>query len=137
MVCKSHKLVADLALISGGQVLMVKYMDTAKYDGQAGWFLPDDTMREPEHPDAAAMRIIYEQVGVKAKKVDLGFIESFSHGMWHLIFHYRAEVAKKPTLKMGANVAEAKWFPLNALPPKEECAHHGWAHEVLEKLAAK
>jgi ADP-ribose pyrophosphatase YjhB (NUDIX family) len=137
MTCKSHKLVADVALTAAGQVLLVKYLDTARYDGEAGWFLPDDYMREPEHPDAAAMRIIYEQVGVKVKKVDLGLIESFSHGAWHLIFHYRADLPKKPALKMGANVSEAKWFPLDKLPPKEECAHHGWAHEVLEKLAPR
>ena len=137
MVCKEHKLIADIALTSAGQVLLVKYIDTARYDGQAGWFLPDDYMREPEHPDAAAMRIMYEQVGVKTKKVELAFIESFAHEAWHLIFHYRTELVKKPNLRMGANVAEAKWFPLDKLPPRDECAHHGWAHEVLEKVAAK
>ena len=135
--CKEHKLVTDVALFSGGQVLLVKYLDTARYDGQAGWFLPDDTMKEPEHPDAAAMRILYEQVGVKLRKVDLGFVESFAHETWHLIFHYRSELSKKPTVKMSENVAEAKWFPLDKLPAREDCAHHGWAHEVLEKLAAK
>jgi ADP-ribose pyrophosphatase YjhB (NUDIX family) len=135
--CKEHKLIADAALFAGGQVLLVKYLDTARYDGQAGWFLPDDVMKEPEHPDAAAHRILYEQVGVKAKKVELGFVESFAHGTWHLIFHYRSELPKKPTLRMSEKVAEAKWFPLDKLPPREDCAHHGWAHEVLEKIAPK
>lgn len=133
--CTSHKLIADVALIADGKVLLVKYRDTAAYDGEAGWFLPDGAMKEPEHPDSAAARILYDQAGVKARGLDLGLIESFGAGTWHLIFHYRAALAKAPRVKAGPNVARAEWFALDALPPREECAHHGWAHDVLEKIA--
>jgi len=36
------KLVADVALVGGDQVLFVRYRDTSRYDGEGGWFLPDD-----------------------------------------------------------------------------------------------
>ncbi len=135
-MCTTHKLIADVLMVAEGKVLLVKYKDTKAYEGQAGWFIPDDYLKEPEHPDTAAARILYDQAGFKVAKLDLGFIESFGHGAWHLIFHYKAQLAKTPKVKPGANVAEAKWFQVGKLPPREECAHHGWAHDVIEKLAA-
>jgi ADP-ribose pyrophosphatase YjhB (NUDIX family) len=133
--CTVHKLVADALAVAEGKVLLVKYKDTAGYDGQTGWFIPDDAMEEPEHPESAAGRILYEQAGIKAKKLELAMIESFGHGAWHLIFHYKAQLGEAPKVKAGAKVKEAKWFPLGALPPREDCAHHGWAHDVIEKIA--
>lgn len=135
--CTIHKLVADVLVVAEGRVLLVKYRDTKRYDGQAGWFIPDDYMKEPEHPESAAGRILYEQAGIKAKKLELALIESFGHGTWHLIFHYKAALPKAPRVKAGVNVAESKWFALGALPPREECAHDGWAHDVIEKIAAE
>ena len=36
----------------------------------------------------------------------------------------------------AAHMTEAKWFPVDKLPPREECAHHGWAHDIVAKLTA-
>src|SRR5437762_12225115 len=88
--CTVHKLVADIALFSGRRVLLVKYRDVARYDGQRGWFLPDDFLVHEEHPQDAAKRIAREQTGVELEDARLSHIESFGNGAWHLIFHYRA-----------------------------------------------
>src|SRR5438105_7704759 len=101
--CTVHKLVADLALFSGRKVLLVKYRDVARYDGQRGWFLPDDFLMHEEHPEDAAQRIAREHTGVELQDVRLSHIESFGNGTWHLIFHYRADLPT-PTVKPGGRI---------------------------------
>lgn len=135
-----HKLVADVAAIGDGKVLLAKYKETTKYDGQRGWFLPDDYLNFEEHPKDAAERILREQAGIAAKVEALTQIESFAggrEGAWHLIFHYRVDVPKPGRLVAGANVAEARWFPLDKLPPKKDVAHGGWALDVLGEVLGK
>ena len=127
------KLVADVALTSADRVVLVRYEDTSKYDGEAGWFLPDDYLAHGEHPDEAARRIVREQVAIDAE-VRLAEIESLANGTWHLIFHYVAAAAESAPVARGPNVAAAEWFPLDKLPPADEVAHHGWALEVLERV---
>jgi ADP-ribose pyrophosphatase YjhB (NUDIX family) len=127
------KLVADVALTAADRVAFVRYADTSKYDGERGWFLPDDYLAHGEHPDDAARRIAREQVGLDAD-VRLAEIESFANGAWHLIFHYVAAVAEAAPLARGPNVAAAEWHARDALPPAEDVAHHGWALEVLERV---
>ena len=91
--CGVHTLVTDVALISGGKVLLARYNDINKYDHQEGWFLPDDALNHFEHPEAAAKRILKEQLNVSVPRLSLGFIESFKGDSetWHLAFHYKAE----------------------------------------------
>lgn len=78
--CGVHKLVADVALLAEGHVLMVRYRDTSRYDGQPGWFLPDDYLIYLEHPDDAAKRIAQDQAGFALDQVLLDHIESFGNG---------------------------------------------------------
>jgi len=133
--CKVHKLVADVCLIEAGRVLFASYMNTDAYDGEAGWFLPDDFLRHTEHPQDAAKRILEDQAGVSAASLRLGHIESFEgHGYWHLIFHYAASATGHRSLTPGRNVRELNWFPLDQLPPAEQVAHHGWALETLKQI---
>jgi ADP-ribose pyrophosphatase YjhB (NUDIX family) len=127
------KLVADVAVVADRRVLLVRYEDVSRYDGQRGWFLPDDYLTDGEHPDAAARRILREQAGLELEPA-LAEIESLSNGAWHLIFHYRAAAAAPDAVRPGANVAAAKWFPLDALPPDDEQAHDGWARDVLSRI---
>ena len=96
MVCQEHKLVADVAVISRGEVVLVKYKDPRRYDGQTGWFLPDDFLKHGEHPEQAAARIVKEQIGHASRAPKLAFVESFGNGAWHLIFHYRVDSDRKP-----------------------------------------
>jgi ADP-ribose pyrophosphatase YjhB (NUDIX family) len=135
--CTVHKLVADIALFAEGQVLLVKYHDTRDYDGQKGWFLPDDYLTHGEHPDEAVARIAREQVGISPQEVRLRFIESFEGGpekAWHLIFHYAGQVSGTGEIASGANIAEAEWFALEDLPARSEMAHGGWAQDVLQEI---
>lgn len=137
MDCRVHKLVADVAVLAEGRVLMVRYRDVRWYDGQRGWFLPDDYLAYLEHPDEAAGRILKEQVGLDTTRLRLGSIESFGNGAWHLVFHYVAELDGAPTVMSGDNVAAAEWFALDALPDRSQVAHEGWGLDVLEKILAE
>jgi ADP-ribose pyrophosphatase YjhB (NUDIX family) len=135
--CRVHKLVADVAALCGGKVLLVKYKDTASYDGQRGWFLPDDYLAFEEHPNEAARRILQEQAGITANVDVLSHIESFAGGpgrAWHLVFHHKVELPRAETIRPGLNVAEARWFPVAKMPPKKEVAHGGWAIDVLREV---
>lgn len=132
--CSIHRLIADVAIFAGTRVLLVKYRDVARYDGQRGWFLPDDLLAFGEHPEKAAIRIAREQIGVSLAKVRLSHIESFGDGIWHLAFHYRADLARAPAVEAGPNVASAEWFPRSRLPPAFDVAHHGWAREILAAM---
>ncbi len=109
MECTVHKLVADVAVLAGRQVLLVRYKETRTYDGQRGWFLPDDSLLFVEHPDEAA-RILREQVGTTASRIGLDHIESFGGGKtaWHLIFHYKAMLADALPVTAGNNVLAAQ-----------------------------
>jgi len=135
--CAVHKLVADVAIFDGHRVALVKYRNVARYDGQRGWFLPDDFLGHQEHPEQAAKRVAKEQTGVVLRTVRLTHIESFGNSAWHLIFHYRADLPRAKKAKSGANVAALEWFDRSKLPPRDECAHHGWAVDVLATMERK
>ena len=134
MDCTVHKLVADVAVVAQEHVLFVRYRDTSRYDGQSGWFLPDDYLAHLEHPNDAAKRILREQVGNEASNPVLGDIESFNGHAWHLVFHYVATVDEAAPVAARGNVADARWFPLAELPPPEDVAHHGWGLETLGRI---
>jgi ADP-ribose pyrophosphatase YjhB (NUDIX family) len=132
----THSLICDVAVVAGDSVLMVTYRDLDKYDGEGGWFLPDDVLREYEHPTKAATRIAREQLGLELKDVALEHIESFqgNDGGWHLSFHHLARLPSTPAIEPSSDVAKAEWFPLEGLPDRAEVAHHGWALSVLKKM---
>ena len=120
---------------AGERLLLVRYRDVARYDGQRGWFLPDDALERLEHPDDGARRILREQTGLELP-VELDHIESFGNGAWHLIFHYRAEASANEVIRSGENVLAAEWFALGALPEASEMAHEGWGLEVAQRVLA-
>jgi len=137
MDCTVHKLVADVAMFADDRVLLVRYKDAGRYDGQHGWFLPDDYLGHGEHPDEAAKRIAKEQTGRNLPNAELSHIESFGNGAWHLIFHYRADVKRADAVAPRGNVAAADWFALSKLPKRDDVAHHGWAIDVVRTLRKK
>ena len=135
--CKLHKLVADVFVQAENRVLLVRYRDVGKYDGEEGWFLPDDYLAFSEHPVTAAQRILREQLGLDAGDVALGYIESFGGkdgGAWHLIFHHRIEFDRIPGLAPSENLKAAEWFPLDHLPDPSTMAHGGWANDVIAEM---
>ena len=136
--CTIHTLIADVILLAQGQVLLVKYKQAEKYDLQTGWFLPDDALHHLEHPQDAARRILKEQLGLEHISLHLSHIESFkgNDSSWHLAFHYKAELEKKPAITSSDQIQLAEWFPVDNLPDRSEVAHHGWAR-VIVKAALK
>lgn len=130
------KLVADVTVISGDKVLLVKYTDTNKYDHQSGWFLPDDLVNYGEHPDDTITRIAKEQLGLDSIKPGLSFIESFTGNdkSWHLVFHYKAEIKDTSRVNTSGDILESQWFGRNSLPNAKEVAHHGWALYTLDEI---
>jgi len=135
--CKVHKLVADILVLAEGRVLLVRYKDIRKYDGQEGWFLPDDYLVYAEHPLDAAKRVLREQVGLDIGGIALSYIESFGGedgGLWHLVFHHKTELDKIPRVVPLTNVRAAEWFPLDNLPDRPSVAHQGWAIDVIGEI---
>lgn len=130
------KLVADVAVFQDNKVLLVRYRSINKYDHQQGWFLPDDYLQSFEHPEFAAKRILKEQIGIEFDALGLSHIESFkgNDGSWHMVFHFKLNVAEKKALKLLQDVAEAKWFEIAKLPRRSEIAHHGWAMATLSRM---
>jgi ADP-ribose pyrophosphatase YjhB (NUDIX family) len=134
---KAPRLVADVMVAAKGKVLLVRYSDVSKYDGQQGWFLPDDFLAYGEHPSDAALRILREQVGLTLQNVTLGLIESFGAedgGQWHLVFHHRVELDEIADVRPLTNTRSAEWFSLNSLPEAQSVAHHGWALDVIGQM---
>jgi ADP-ribose pyrophosphatase YjhB (NUDIX family) len=137
MMSKAPRLVADVLVTAKGKVLLVRYEDVSKYDGQQGWFLPDDFLAYGEHPLDAAVRILHEQVGLTPQNVSLGFIESFgaeAGGQWHLVFHYQVDLDEIPDVRPLSNTRSAEWFSVNSLPEAPSVAHHGWALDVIARM---
>ena len=137
--CRVHKLIADVAILAEHGVVLARYRDVRRYDGQHGWFLPDDELAHGEHPTDAARRIAIDQLGIELDEVRLAFVESFGGDgdAWHITFHHVATPATRPTIVPGENVAGAEWFPLTALPRAGEVAHEGWALDVLATVQAE
>lgn len=135
--CNAHRLVADVTLLVAGKVLLVRYADASAYDGQRGWFVPDDLLRHEEHPEAAAKRILKDQLGCDRLPMRLDHVESFGGSRWHLVFHFRSEPGLPPTVVPGKNVAVAEWFSLDGLPPMEDTAHEGWTLDIVRRVATR
>lgn len=131
------KLVADVAVLDDGGVWLVRYRDANRYDHQAGWFLPDDLIHHAEDPADAASRILREQLGLTGTAPRLDHVESFTgrDRSWHLVFHYALVLDRAPAAEPSIDVAEARRFRLDALPPRGEVAHGGWALDTIRRLA--
>jgi ADP-ribose pyrophosphatase YjhB (NUDIX family) len=114
----------------------VKYRRTG-YD--TGWYLPDVLLKDLEHPDEGAKRVSTDQLGVKGLNISLSHIESFkADGIWHLAFHYKAELEPLAKVDSVHEIAEIRWFPLSQLPERNAVGLNGWAlatiKQILEKL---
>ena len=135
--CRVHTLVTTAAVFADLKVVLVKYRDPEQWDGEAGWFLPNDGLNFLEHPQAGAKRVLSEQLGLETStSLKLAHFESFKgqRDNWHLGWHYRLDLPETPKLGPGAMVGETRWFPLRSLPPAPDVAHHGWAIQILRAM---
>jgi len=137
MDCKDHSLIVHVAVLHHSSALLVKYQDPSIYDGQTGWFLPNDSLKHTEHPETGARRALKEQVGIDKASLKLAQIESFvgDNGSWHIVFDYIA-IPTSTHIMMGRDVSGAEWFRLDELPELKEFAHNGWGRGVLTKLTS-
>ncbi len=130
------KLLADVTIISGNKVLLVRYTDSNKYDHQSGWFLPDDELHEFEDPDDCAGRILKEQLGISEADCKISFVESFkgNDNSWHIVFHYKANDISPQIIIPSEDLESIEWFDSGSLPDKKEVAHHGWALYTIKEI---
>ena len=133
---KKHKLIADVAVCRGKNVLLVKYANSNANDHQQGWFLPDELITYGEHPADEVNRILKNQLGIEYASPSLDHIESFigNDGTWHLVFHFNVELGMDEELSVSNEIAEYEWFAVNNLPEKSEVAHNGWALQTVENI---
>jgi hypothetical protein len=80
-----------------------------------------------------------DQLGVKGLNTSLSHIESFkADGIWHLAFHYKAELEPLAKVDPVHEIPEIRWFPLSQLPERNAVGFNGWAlatiKQILEKL---
>ena len=136
--CNVHKLIADVALLSDDRIALVRFARSSSYDGQTGWFLPDDELAFLEHPEDVATRILREQLGIPDLQPRLDHIESFrgNDRSWHLVFHFVADITDPSIVKVGEGIGALEWFTLGRLPERADVAHHGWALDVIDKIVA-
>jgi ADP-ribose pyrophosphatase YjhB (NUDIX family) len=111
--CQVHKLAADVAILAEHSVVLARYRDVRSYDGQRGWFLPDDHLDRGEHPLDAARRIARDQLGMDLGSLRLAFVESFGgeKTAWHLVFHCVATPTACLPITAGENVAARSGSP--------------------------
>ncbi len=130
------KLVADVALFRGNDVLLTRYRNPEAYDSQPGWFLPNDLLRDGEDPEDAARRVLRDQLGISEVPVRIAFAESFTgrDRSWHLALHYTASGDDELELHVADQLAKPQWFPVEDLPPRSEVAHGGWALSTLARI---
>lgn len=132
----NKKLIADVTVFSGNKILLVKYKDSNRYDHQKGWFIPDDMIKDFEHPEDAAKRILSEQLNLNITDLSMNHIESFkgNDSSRHLVFHFKTEIKDSMKINPSGELDECKWFESDNLPDKNEVAHHGWALYIINEI---
>ena len=104
--------VAVIALDGEGRVLLVRH-----HYGSGLWTLPGGGLRPAEDPRKAALREFREELGCGLNGVEaLGVHRSTYHGAPIKRFIFRGRIAGDPRPD-GREVAEARFFAANALPP--------------------
>ncbi len=125
--CAVHTLISDVVVLADSAVLLVKDADADR-----GWRLPGGLLHHGEHPKVGARRILREQVGVDLEFLELAEIESVPGATWHLYFHFRTDLDRRP--EPGPSVGELRLFQLEHLPPT---AHGTWERDVIYRVVAK
>ncbi len=125
--CGVHSLAADVVVLADSAVLLVR--PAAPPDGAAGWRLVGDRMRFGEAPQAAARRALREQVGLDPDELVLVEVESQVAEVWRLVFHFRCETDRPPSL--GPEISEARFFQVEHLPP---LARGAWERDVIFRV---
>jgi 8-oxo-dGTP pyrophosphatase MutT (NUDIX family) len=97
-------------LIQNGGVLLVRQTYLS------GWFMPGGGVKRGETLEQAARREVHEEVGAQMKELKL--LGAYTHFGEHKSDHNVLFLCKDFTLsgKQDKEIAEARFFPLSALP---------------------
>ncbi len=125
--CDIHTLVSDIVVLADSAVLLVKDADPDR-----GWRLPGGPLRHGEQPEAAARRLLQEQIGMTPEAVDLVDVESVAGSNWHLYFHFRTDLDRHPA--PGPAIGELRLFQLEHLPATQ---HGTWERDVIYRVVSK
>lgn len=109
---------AVAALVRGGRILLGRRAGPP-YAGT--WDLPGGFLEAGETPEAALRRELREELGIRVGRLRLlGFYTDWygAGGIPLLAVVYRA-TPPRGTIRPSDDVAEARWFPLEALPLRE------------------
>ncbi len=121
---------ARVMLIRGGQVLLVRqtYLD--------GWYLPGGGLKRGETVEMGARREAREEVGAETGAMSL--IGIYSHFENHRNDHIALFLCTDFDLrqKTDIEIAEARFFPLNALPEGTVPGHRQRLEEYRDGIDA-
>lgn len=104
-------------LIQNGKVLLVRHVY------QDGWFMPGGGMKRKETLEQAARRECHEEAGVDMQKIEL-FGIFFNYSEWksdHITLFLSEDFTM--TDKQDNEIAEKRFFPLDALPESLGSGH--------------
>lgn len=109
------------------QVLLVRHTY------QAGWHFPGGGMKRGETPLQAAKREAFEEAGVRCTATPrlLGIYSSFVEGKSDHVATYVTESFTLDAAPDRWEIAEARWFPVDALP---EAMYPGARRQVQEAI---
>lgn len=112
-------------VVEGDRVLLVRHRS-----GRTPWSLPGGGVEKHEPLAAAAQRECFEEAGVRVR-IDSahGIYDHFFLGMSNYIAVFVAVPLSPLALRRSLEIAEARYFPLDALPPTIE---RGSARRISE-----
>jgi len=136
---KEYKLIADVTVCKGKQVLLVRYADSTNQGDTIGWSLPDELITYGEHPTDEVNKILKDQLGLEYASPSLDHIESFigQDASWHLVFHFNVELDYETKITASNEIANCEWFAIDDLPHKDEVTHDGWALTTIENIFSR
>lgn len=112
-------------IIRRGKILLVR---RAVYPRKGWWDVPGGFVEQSEHPDHAVVRELREELGVTVRRfsplgmlVDTYYVENGPNSKVLNIYYRVASFTGK--LKPHDDISEARWFPLDRLPPQIAFKH--------------
>ncbi|GAB4205301.1 MAG: NUDIX domain-containing protein [Roseiflexaceae bacterium] len=98
--------------VRGDEVLLVRHRS-----GTAPWSLPGGGVERYERLVEAAQREVYEEAGVHIRNAGLlGVYDNFHSGTSNYVAVFVADPLGEPRPPRSLEIAEARFFPLDALP---------------------
>ena len=111
-VARPHTRGVKCLLTCGDDLLLVRH----SY-GPGTWDLPGGFCKRGEDFEAAARREVAEELGIEGGRfVDLGVLERRWQGRHETLHGFRVELPDRAAAIESLELAEARWFPIGALP---------------------